>query len=81
MTKIDIESTCTVCGTTSKGTLTLKMPAREWVGLTSQEIYSCADDSGFPQEISTGDLQAFGIAIEAKLRKKNAAPTPRGETK
>ena len=53
------------------GTLPEQPASKPWVGLTSQEVYACADESGLPQEISTGDLQAFGQAIEAKLREKN----------
>jgi hypothetical protein len=45
---------------------------REWVGLTTEEIYACDETSGLPQhEITNADLQAFAYAIEAKLKEKN----------
>jgi hypothetical protein len=45
---------------------------RQWVGLTTEEIYSCDETSGLPQhEITNADLQAFAYAIEAKLKEKN----------
>ena len=45
---------------------------RQWVGLTTEEIYACDEASGLPQhEITNADLQAFACAIEAKLRSKN----------
>jgi hypothetical protein len=45
---------------------------RQWVGLTTEEIYACDETSGLPQhEITNADLQAFAYAIEAKLKEKN----------
>ena len=45
---------------------------RQWVGLTTEEIYACDETSGLPQhEITNADLQAFAYAIEAKLKGKN----------
>jgi hypothetical protein len=45
---------------------------RQWVGLTTEEIYACDEASGLPQhEITNADLQAFAYAIEAKLKEKN----------
>ena len=45
---------------------------KEWVGLTTEEIYACDETSGLPQhEITNADLQAFAYAIEAKLKEKN----------
>ena len=47
--------------------------SKPWVGLTSEEVYACDQESGLPQrEITTGDLQAFAQCIEAKLKEKNA---------
>lgn len=45
----------------------------EWVGLTSEDIYDCDEQSKLPKyEITNADLQAFAYAIEAKLKEKNA---------
>jgi len=45
---------------------------RQWVGLTTEEIYACDEASELPQhEITNADLQAFAYAIEAKLKEKN----------
>jgi hypothetical protein len=45
---------------------------RQWVGLTTEEIYACDETSRLPQhEITNADLQAFAYAIEAKLKEKN----------
>ena len=42
---------------------------REWVGLTTKEIYEC---DAMPQhDITNSDLQDFAFAIEAKLKEKN----------
>jgi hypothetical protein len=50
----------------------LKEEQRQWVGVTTEEIYACDDASGLPQhEITNADLQAFAYAIEAKLKEKN----------
>jgi len=46
---------------------------RQWVGLTTEEIYACDETSGLPQhEITNADLQAFAYAIEAKLKDNNS---------
>ena len=44
---------------------------REWVGLTDQEIYEYADKYLY-QHGSNYGIKAFGKAIEAKLKEKNA---------
>ena len=50
------------------------VPMKEWVGLTTEEIYACDETSGLPQhEITNADLQAFAYAIEAKLKEKNTS--------
>jgi hypothetical protein len=45
---------------------------KEWLGLTSEDIYACDEQSKLPKyEITNADLQAFAYAIEAKLKEKN----------
>jgi hypothetical protein len=47
-------------------------PKSEWVGLTTEDIAACDEESRLPAyEITTGDLQNFAYAIEAKLKEKN----------
>jgi len=48
-----------------------KPPKREWVGLTDEEIYEYADKYLY-QHGSNYGIKAFGKAIEAKLKEKNA---------
>lgn len=49
-----------------------KEQKREWIGLITEEIYECEQQSGLPlHDITNGDLQAFAYAIESKLREKN----------
>jgi len=49
-----------------------KPQTKEWVGLTSEDIYACDEQSKLPKyEITNADLQAFAYAIEAKLKEKN----------
>jgi hypothetical protein len=46
-------------------------PKRKWVALTDEEIYEYADKYLY-QHGSNYGIKAFGKAIEAKLKEKNA---------
>lgn len=60
------------CGKAYTVTCISSKPAKQWVGLTDEEIDDCEEEAGVPQyEISSADLYAFAQAIEAKLREKN----------
>jgi ribonucleotide reductase beta subunit family protein with ferritin-like domain len=48
-----------------------KVTPKQWVGLTDEEIYEYADKYLY-QHGSNYGIKAFGKAIEAKLKEKNA---------
>ena len=49
----------------------LYVAPKQWVGLTDEEIYEYADKYLY-QHGSNYGIKAFGKAIEAKLKEKNA---------
>lgn len=58
------------CGRAYTVTCISSKPAKQWVGLTDEEIYEYADKYLY-QHGSNYGIKAFGKAIEAKLKEKN----------
>lgn len=58
---------CKINGITAEA-----QPAREWVGLTGDELLSAAKNSGLSWHVGRDVLEHFARAIESKLREKNA---------
>ena len=70
MTTYPMKLTCTKCGATDEGTLHIEdAPAREWVGLTDEEIRRTDHhkvDGAYDYSFKQGARWA-----EAKLKEKN----------
>ena len=72
------ESSCAECGKKASEGWALycvecSKPMREWVGLTDAEVEEVFFDMG---QFAKIDLKTFARAIEAKLKEKNALPSP-----
>ena len=70
MTTYPMKLTCTKCGATDEGTLHITdEPAREWVGLTEDEINKLKHLVDWTAGWSYG---RFAYELERLLREKNA---------
>ncbi len=61
---------CPLCGDMAVAETHPNLPKREWVGLTSREIYNLWEDSGIPF-VDWDSFASIAKDIEAKLKEKN----------
>ena len=72
MTTFPMKLTCTKCGAADEGTLHIEdEPAREWVGLTDEEIWAMDAYTLAITDQETQWLYRLARAVEAKLKEKN----------